>query len=470
MNFFSIQSSFNKNDSRYTATDYDPDDTYQARAYRDMTINTSFERTINYFDTTSEEDPQNYRQKTNSTKPNNIDNSTLSLHIAEHENSIQSSRSVNPNLMGFSFGPPLQNAKKNLDLSFVNDPLEPLQHVEKKPVAAETMPFKTSLKLLNLNSSVMKKIPPKPLPRSRTLQAIVNNSNVVNAISNDLQHLNLTRNLPDPERTSSDHERTTSSIFGSTSDARSIVTDAKDFLDGFCTSEESNDTSCCNNSDESTIQNDDTTLNEGKDAVTNLENYELMKKLQNEGQKPQLFDKEKFLCDYDDLNDFVYDPVIQNSHLQQEQLSLASDGAELQQHHGQQHQRQHHVFDSTVEGDTILQNSLKDEEEIAESKFLNEIMQNSVGIESKMFYMNQPFEECLGHLTPHDQTLELRVDVVNNNFDAEQTAQEPEVQPPRAEVRFAAQRSPTCVMVEGGTVTELYEFVPYKEDVQVRPP
>uniref|UniRef100_A0A914Q2I5 Uncharacterized protein n=1 Tax=Panagrolaimus davidi TaxID=227884 RepID=A0A914Q2I5_9BILA len=115
-----------------------------------MTINTTIE---SYLDTTSEEKPQNHRRKTNSTNPNNIDNSTLSLHIAEYENS--SSRSVNPKTSGLSFGPPLGNAKTNSDLSFVNDPLEPLQRVEKKPVAAETMPFKTSQKLLNLNSSVI---------------------------------------------------------------------------------------------------------------------------------------------------------------------------------------------------------------------------------------------------------------------------------------------------------------------------
>uniref|UniRef100_A0AC35GMY0 Uncharacterized protein n=1 Tax=Panagrolaimus sp. PS1159 TaxID=55785 RepID=A0AC35GMY0_9BILA len=99
------------------ATDFDTDDSYQPRAYRDMTINTASEIT-SYLDTTSEEMPQNHRRKTNSTNPNNIDNSILSLHIAEYENS--SSRSVNPKTSGLSFGPPLRNAKTDLDLSFVN--------------------------------------------------------------------------------------------------------------------------------------------------------------------------------------------------------------------------------------------------------------------------------------------------------------------------------------------------------------
>uniref|UniRef100_A0AC35GQS6 Uncharacterized protein n=1 Tax=Panagrolaimus sp. PS1159 TaxID=55785 RepID=A0AC35GQS6_9BILA len=166
------------------------------------------------------------------------------------------------------------------------------------------------------------------------------------------------------------------------------------------------------------------------DIVTNLvnENYELMKNLQKEGRKPELFDMEKFLCNHDDLSIFFYDPATQNSHheLQQEQLSNASDAAEL----------------SRVYPDAP--------------------------------YQSYPYEEYLGHSTPiHDVTLEPRVDEINNNFDAQQAVQEPEVQPPRNEVRFApTQQPPTCVMVKGDIVTKIYEyeFLPYKEVVQIRPP
>uniref|UniRef100_A0AC35ETG7 Uncharacterized protein n=1 Tax=Panagrolaimus sp. PS1159 TaxID=55785 RepID=A0AC35ETG7_9BILA len=82
-------------------------------------------------------------------------------------------------------------------------------------------------------------------------------------------------------------------------------------------------------------------------------------------------------------------------------------------------------------------------------------MQNPFEIESEMSYMNQPYEECLGHSTPlHDQTLEPRVDEINHNFDA--AVQEQEVQPPRREEKFSpTQQPPTCVMVEGDTATNL---------------
>uniref|UniRef100_A0AC35EWP4 Uncharacterized protein n=1 Tax=Panagrolaimus sp. PS1159 TaxID=55785 RepID=A0AC35EWP4_9BILA len=55
----------------------------------------------------------------------------------------------------------------------------------------------------------------------------------------------------------------------------------------------------------------------------------------------------------------------------------------------------------------------------------------------------------------HDVTLEPRVDEVNHNLDAQQAVQEPEVQPPRSEIRFApTQLPPTCVMVKGDIVTK----------------
>uniref|UniRef100_A0A914QK80 Uncharacterized protein n=1 Tax=Panagrolaimus davidi TaxID=227884 RepID=A0A914QK80_9BILA len=91
---------------------------------RNVTINT----THDYLDT--EEPPKN-RLKTKAKNPNK---STLSLHIEEYEKSIQSPKFQNQNSSGFS-------------------PIEPIRHFGKEPAAAETMPFKTSQKLLNLNRS-----------------------------------------------------------------------------------------------------------------------------------------------------------------------------------------------------------------------------------------------------------------------------------------------------------------------------